>query len=232
MELKDFQEFIDITLGRRIDTDGYPKEQPYQCVDLPKYFNECFNPGFQVYCTKTGFAKDWATEKNSNGLLNHFTETAINNMIKGTLVVWGNCRVAPYSHIGFFVKDNGNGTFQCLQQNAPHPYVTLSNITYEGLIGAFIPNQLIKSNPEPSKNDYINIPEWIPLRNVYTVSGVLKGVIKPQKFGGLTYKVLGYQDLRGKKFAKIKTVDFGDAYVMITNNTPITNNPKYEHGNY
>lgn len=232
MKLKDFQEFINITLGRRIDTDGYPKEQPYQCVDLPKYFNECFNPGFQVYCTKTGYAKDWATEKNSNGLLNHFTETAINNMIKGTLVVWGNCKVAPYSHIGFFVKDNGNGTFQCLQQNAPHPYVTLSNITYEGLIGAFIPNQLIKSNPEPSKNDYINIPEWIPLRNVYTVSGVLRGVIKPQKFGGLTYKVLGYQDLRGKKFAKIKTVDFGDAYVMITNNTPITNNPKYEHGNY
>lgn len=232
MELKNFQEFVDITLGRRIDTDGYPKEQPYQCVDLPKYFNECYNPGFQVYCTKTGYAKDWATEKNSNGLLNHFTETAINNMIKGTLVVWGNCKVAPYSHIGFFVKDNGNGTFQCLQQNAPHPYVTLSNITYEGLIGAFIPNQLIKSNPEPSKNDYINIPEWIPLRNVYTVSGVLKGVIKPQKFGGLTYKVLGYQTFKGKRFAKISTRDYGESYVMVTNTTPITDHPLYGNGNY
>ena len=231
MELKDFQEFIDITLGRRIDTDGFPKEQPYQCVDLAKYFNECYNPGFQVYCTRTGYAKDWATEKNTNGILDHFKETEINNMIKGTLVVWGNCSVAPYSHIGFFVKDNGNGTFQCLQQNAPYPYVTLSNIKYEGLIGAFIPNQLIH-NDVPAKDEYINIPGWIEVRNIYNSAGVQIAVIKPKKFGGLTYKVLGYQDYKEKRFAKIKTVDFGDAYVMITNNTPITDHPIFGHGNY
>ena len=229
MELKDFQEFIDITLGRRIDTDGFPKDQPYQCVDLAKYFNECYNPGFQVFCSKTGYAKDWATEKNTNGLLNHFTETSFNNMIKGTLVVWGNCKVAPYSHIGFFVRNNGNGTFQCLQQNAPYPYVTLSNITYDGLIGAFIPNQLLNSS---TQSDYINIPEWISIRNVYNSVGILKGVIKPQKFGGLTYKVLGYEEIRGLKYAKISTRDFGDCYVRVTDATPITNNPQYEHGNY
>ena len=229
MELKDFQEFIDITLGRKIDTDGFPREQPYQCVDLAKYFNECYNPGFQVYCSKTGYAKDWATEKNSNGILEHFTETAINNMIKGTLVVWGNCQVAPYSHIGFFVRDNGNGTFQCLQQNAPYPYVTLSNIRYEGIIGAFIPNQLLNS----SKLEYINIPEWIPLRNVYNSVGLQIGVLKPSKFGGLTYKVLGYEELEfGLKYAKISTRDFGECYVRITSSTPITDTPQYDHGNY
>lgn len=231
MELKNFDEFIDITLGRRIDTDGFPKDQPYQCVDLAKYFNECYNPGFQVYCNKTGYAKDWATEKETNGLLNHFKETAINNMIKGTLVVWGNCNVAPYSHIGFFVRDNGNGTFQCLQQNAPYPYVTLSNITYDGLIGSFIPNQLIKE-VEIIEDKYINIPEWIPVRNIYNSAGVQIAVLKPQKFGGLSYKILGYQEFKGKKFAKIKTVDFGDAYVMITSSTPLTNHPIYGHGNY
>ena len=41
--------------------------------------------------------------------------------------------------------DNGDGTFQCLQQNAPHPYVTLSNISYDGLIGAFIPKNIEKN---------------------------------------------------------------------------------------
>lgn len=224
-----FRDFIDITLGRKIDTDGFPKEQPYQCVDLAKYFNECFNPGFQVYCSKTGYAKDWATEKNTNGLLDHFVETTVDNMIEGTLVVWGNCKVAPYSHIGFFVGDNGNGTFRCLQQNAPYPYVTLSNISYDGIIGAFIPKQLIKENKD---SEFINIPEWIPIRNVYNSSGIITGALKPKKFGGLTYKVLGYEDLNGLKFAKISTRDFGECYIRITNNTPITTSPEYEHGNY
>ena len=144
-----FQDFIDKTLGKAIDTDGVPTGQPFQCVDWAKYWNECYNGDFQIYCSKTGYAKDWATEKNTNGILNYFKETAINNMIPGTLVVWGNCKVAPYSHIGFFIKDNGNGTFRCLQQNAPKPYVTISDITYEGLIGAFIPNQLLE---QPSPN--------------------------------------------------------------------------------
>lgn len=220
-----FQEFIDITLGRRIDTDGYPKEQPYQCVDLAKYFNECYNPGFQIYCTDSGYAKDWATQKLTNGILDHFTETTVDNMIEGTLVVWGNCRVAPYSHIGFFIGDNGDGTFRCLQQNAPYPYVTISNITYEGIIGAFIPNQLINHNTE-----YINIPEWIDLRNVYNSSGIRVGQIKPKKFGGLSYRVLDYQNIQGRKFAKISTRDFGECYVMITSSTTITSTPKYEHG--
>lgn len=150
MKMINFDEFINKTLGRRIDTDGFPKEQPYQCVDLTKYYNDCYFSPFQVYCSTTGFAKDWANNKYTNGLLDYYDETAINNMIKGTLVVWGNCRVAPDSHIGFFVKDNGDGTFQCLQQNAPYPYVTLSNISYDGIIGAFIPKNIEKYVPTPT----------------------------------------------------------------------------------
>ena len=150
MKMINFDEFINKTLGRAIDTDGFPSSQPYQCVDLAKYYNDCYFSPFQVYCSTTGYAKDWANNKYTNGLLDYYDETAINNMIKGTLVVWGNCRVAPDSHIGFFVKDNGDGTFQCLQQNAPHPYVTLSNISYDGLIGAFIPKNIEKYVPAPT----------------------------------------------------------------------------------
>ena len=65
-----FQDFIDKTLGKAIDTDGVPTGQPFQCVDLAKYWNECYNGDFQIYCSKTGYAKDWATEKNTNGILN------------------------------------------------------------------------------------------------------------------------------------------------------------------
>lgn len=88
-------------------------------------------------------------------------------------------------------------------------------------------------NEIPVSNvEYINIPEWISLRNVYSVSGVLIGALKPSKFGGLTYKILGYEEFNGKKYAKISTRDYGECYVMITNNTPITESPMYEYGNY
>ena len=166
MKMINFDEFINKTLGKKIDTDGYPKKQPYQCVDLAKYYNICYFSPFQVYCTTSGYAKDWANNKKTNGLLNYYDETSVNNMIKGTLVVWGNCRIAPYSHIGFFVKDNGNGTFQCLQQNAPHPYVVLSNISYDGIIGAFIPKNIDRGNPTPTPTPS-NHPIYETLGDMY-----------------------------------------------------------------
>lgn len=168
MEKIDFQEFIDKTLGYQIDTDGYPEEQPFQCVDLPKYFNECYFSPFQVYCTDSGYAKDWANLKYSNGLLDYYDETAIDNMIKGTLVVWGNCQVAPYSHIGFFIEDNEDGTFKCLQQNAPDPWVVISNIRYEGLIGAFIPKNVKRPMPLPTPTPS---PTPTPKKSLYRTIG-------------------------------------------------------------
>lgn len=171
MKMINFDEFINKTLGRRIDTDGFPSGQPFQCVDLTKYYNDCYFSPFQVYCSTTGYAKDWANNKYSNGLLDYYDETAINNMIKGTLVVWGNCRVAPDSHIGFFVKDNGDGTFQCLQQNAPHPYVTLSNISYDGLIGAFIPKNIEKYIPTPATEPKKEHPIYETLGDMYVRYG-------------------------------------------------------------
>lgn len=138
----DFQDFINKTLGKAIDVDGM---YAAQCVDLFNYFNKLYNNGVYINCRPSGYARSLAENKNNNGILNYYQETAVNNMIEGTLVVYGNCAVAPSSHVAFFVKDNGNGTFQALQQNAPKPYVTLSNMPYTGIIGAFIPKQLISS---------------------------------------------------------------------------------------
>lgn len=79
------------------------------------------------------------------------------------------------------------------------------------------------------ENEYINIPEWIDERNIYDVnSKELIGVIKPKKFGGLSYKIISHDE----KYAEIETVDYGRCLVMITKNTPITSVPTYDHGNY
>lgn len=139
----DFQDFINKTLGKAIDVDG---AYGCQCVDLFNYFNKLYNNGIYINCRPSGYARSLAENKANNGILNYYQETAINNMIEGTVVVYGNCSVAPSSHVCFFIKDNGNGTFQALQQNAPKPYVTLSNMPYTGIIGAFIPKQLVGSS--------------------------------------------------------------------------------------
>lgn len=139
----DFQDFINKTLGKAIDVDG---AYGCQCVDLFNYFNKLYNNGVYINCRPSGYARSLAENKANNGILNYYQETAVNNMIEGTVVVYGNCSVAPSSHVAFFIKDNGNGTFQALQQNAPKPYVTLSNMPYNGIIGAFIPKQLVGSS--------------------------------------------------------------------------------------
>lgn len=76
---------------------------------------------------------------------------------------------------------------------------------------------------------FINIPEWIEERNIYKVDTKEQfAVIKPKKFGGLTYRVLDIVD----DFAKIKTVDFGECLVKITKSTTLTNYPVYKNGGY
>jgi len=82
----------------------------------------------------------------------------------------------------------------------------------------------------PVKEDkYINIPEWIEERNIYKIDTKEQfATIKPKKFGGLSYLIYG----RDGEFAEIQTVDYDRCYVKVTDSTPITDVPTYEHGNY
>lgn len=150
-----FQDFIDKTKGKKIDVDGL---YGGQCVDLFNYWNKLYNNVY-INCRPSGYARSLAENKNNNGILKYFKETRVNNMIEGTVVVYGRCKFAPNSHVCFFIKDNGNGTYQALQQNYNgNEYVTINNNTYEGIIGAFIPKQLLQennSNNTPKKADQV-----------------------------------------------------------------------------
>ena len=146
-----FQDFINKTKGKAIDVDG---RYGSQCVDLFNYFNKLYNNGVYINCQPSGYARSLAENKANNGILKYYKETAVNNMITGTVVVYGKCSFAPEGHVCFFVKDNGNGTYQALQQNTnDRQYVTVDNNPYNGIIGAFIPNQLVDSS---SNNHQIN----------------------------------------------------------------------------
>lgn len=134
-----FEEFKNRYLGTTVDVDG---AYGGQCVDLFNAWNRDYN-GCYINCAPTGYARSLAENKQNNGILNYYNETAINNMIEGTVVVYGACPFAPVGHVGFFIEDNGNGTFKCLQQNYNNQQVvTINNNPYDGIIGAFIPKQV------------------------------------------------------------------------------------------
>lgn len=82
-----------------------------------------------------------------------------------------------------------------------------------------------------SSNKYINLPEWIEERNIYKIDTKEQfATLKPKKFGGLSYKVYSLPD--NGYYAEIETCDFGRCLVRVTDSTPITQTPTYEHGNY
>lgn len=145
---KIFEEFKNKYLGGPVDVDG---RYGAQCFDLFNAWNRDYNE-----CTlsgaPSGYAKSLAENKANNGILNYFTETTVDNMIEGTVVIYGECAIAPKSHVCFFIEDNGDGTFKALQQNYnKKQYVTIDNMPYNGIIGAFIPNQILAERQEQNK---------------------------------------------------------------------------------
>lgn len=222
------QYYLDV-IGKGFDEDGV---YGCQCVDGFKHWCRT-QVGLKLgtICNPTGYATSIWDNYNSLGLDKYFDKVAPNQMVDGDWAIWAmGARSCPTSHVAMFRKDNGNGTGVFLGQNQlGHPEFTQCNIYYDGLRGGLRP-KIYEAAPTPSV-EYINIPPTIEVRNIYKVDTKKQfAVIKPQKFGGLSYKILGYVD--GRTYAKIKTLDYGEVLVKITSMTPITNKPQYTHGNY
>ncbi len=221
------QYYLDV-IGKKFDEDGV---YGCQCVDGFKHFCRTqvgYNVSHTTICNPTGFACSIWDNYKSLGFDKYFDKVAPNEMVDGDWAIWDKgARSCPKSHVAMFRKDNGNGTGVFLGENQlGHPEFTQCNIYYDGLRGAFRPKIY-----EQSSIEYINIPPTIEKRNIYKVDTKKQfATIKPKKFGGLSYKILGYVD--GKTYAKIKTQDYGEVLIKITDMTPITNSPQYSHGNY
>lgn len=226
-----FNEFKEKYLGKTVDVDGAWGEQ---CVDLFNAWNRDYN-GCYINCQPTKYARSIAENKANNGILNYFKETAVNNMIEGTVVVYGKCKFAPEGHVCFFIKDNGDGTYQALQQNADgRQYVTIDNNPYNGIIGAFIPKQVQeefnRKLDEQKRNEVTNnqpkmqklyLPasasKWAVYDvNVQPIKKNAKGFLNPAKFGGLIYDILGWTQ---NNVAIIQTRDFGQVQIYVAPET-------------
>ena len=139
-------EFYLETINRHIDMDGVPKSQPYQCVDLFKYFLHKFYgiPGSTPLCygdgNKSRAFRIWFNF-DELGLNKYFDKVPTNMMVDGDWAIWNvGSKSCPDSHIAMFRKDNENGTGIFLGQNQNGKnYVSQDNIFYSGMLGGLRP---------------------------------------------------------------------------------------------
>lgn len=138
-------------LGRSVDVDGFPASQPYQCWDLVSGVYFQYIGGHRISCTQTGYVKDIANQRHTNGLLDFCTDIGFEAELQpGDICVWGNCPACPLSHIAIYDSDNGQSAVYFLGQNQPRNYVTIQRIDVSGIIGVFRPDIFMGKHPEPS----------------------------------------------------------------------------------
>lgn len=98
-----YTDFKSKVLGKAYDIDGY---YGAQCWDGAMYWSQYLGyPTF--HCTRTGYAQDIWTLRNSSGILNYYDE--VTQLQPGDIVVFQKSSETPYSHIAIFDSDAGNG---------------------------------------------------------------------------------------------------------------------------
>ena len=148
---KSYAAFKKNHLGLRIDLDGFPVQQKFQCWDLAnKYF--LYIGGHKIHCGQTGYVKDIANQRSTNGILDFCVDIGLKaEMQPGDIVVWTNRSPhCPYSHIAIYDHDNGQEEIYFLGQNQPYPYVTVARIPWQGIIGVFRPKIFMDQKPTPA----------------------------------------------------------------------------------
>ena len=219
------EEFINETEGHAYDMDG---AYGVQCVDGIKKF------AYDVYgeCNFTcgnGWAYGLWTNYGSNGVERYFNQHSYIEAREGDWIIWNwGSKGSPNSHVGMFVENVNDELVKTYGQNQDgKKYFNFCNCYRDGILGVLRP-KIYDEQPAPQ---YINIPPSIEERNVYDKNTKkLIATIKPKKFGGLTYRIYNLVD--NGYYAEIETLDYGRCLVRITDMTPITNKPLYEHGNY
>lgn len=131
------QDFINSIMSKRIDTDGYPKEQPYQCWDVLNYFWKLVvgrvirtRPGGNA-----GIKDCWLVSKDYNAgsefdLITNPADLRVGDFLITNAGEWGHGGVvSAIVTPGKVVKLVG--------QNQPHPFVTEINYPLTTFLGAF-----------------------------------------------------------------------------------------------
>lgn len=119
--MQEVDNFFNRWRGKSLDVDGFPAEQPYQCVDVfHKYNQEVLGVGY-ISASPVGGAIDYFN--NFDGLhLSQWYERISNDMSnasqlpqKGDVIVWGTA-MGTYGHIAIYESGNSS-SFTSFDQN-------------------------------------------------------------------------------------------------------------------
>lgn len=146
-----YLDFRNKYLYKSVDVDGFPTGQPYQCWDLVSGLYFPYIGGHKIHCGQTGYVKDIANQRNTNGILDFCTDISLDaELQQGDICIWTNWSETPYSHIAIYDHDNGQDAVYFFGQNQPNPYCTVTRIGVGGIIAVFRPDIFIGKNPQPS----------------------------------------------------------------------------------
>ena len=112
------------TIGKRIDTDNYPRTNPYQCWDYYDYFCRVIECTASRYCAITGYVGDLWKLRYKYGFDKWFIFVEPSEIQEGDWLFWDK-HVAFYYN-GLEVGQNQNGK----------PWVTDMTLNRRGLLGA------------------------------------------------------------------------------------------------
>lgn len=114
------EQFYAETVGKQIDVDGYPKNQPYQCVDLFRYWGQMNS--VPIPPTPNNYASGYWLSRDSLGFSKWFDYVTDGNYKTGDWVIWNNgSRSHPSSHIAMyyygqeFGENQGGNASACLK---------------------------------------------------------------------------------------------------------------------
>lgn len=115
------EQFYAETVGKRIDVDGYPKSQPYQCVDLFRYWGQLNS--VPIPPTPNNYADGYWYSRDALGFAKYFdyiTDPA--KFTTGTWVFWARgSRSHPSSHVAMYYhgqeygENQGGNASACLK---------------------------------------------------------------------------------------------------------------------
>lgn len=127
------------TLGKTYDLD---KAYGGQCWDYVMYVLENYYGGKRINCTTSGYVKDIANNRNTNGILNYCTDVGLKAELKpGDICVWTECAEAPYSHIAIYDHEANGKVYFCGQNQRAGQKVSVEALGVSGIIGVFRPKK-------------------------------------------------------------------------------------------
>lgn len=114
------------TIGKTIDTDNYPRNNPFQCWDYFDYFCRVIGFTGSRYCASTGYVGDMWLLRDAEGYNYSTAFDYITDPIEFKTGDW------------FFTKTHVAMYYEGMElgQNQPAPYVTLKSMNWDGVLGA------------------------------------------------------------------------------------------------